>query len=113
MMRKKSLKMRKTKKTKKVKMMMKQKNQRNMMKRSMKRCNISFPVYKKLDPTHRVLAVSQKIPHFSGTDVARGVITLIFFIAQNCVLVNLSVLDLILPKSSEKGTHKQECVLPQ
>lgn len=52
-MKKKNLKMRKTKrKTKTVKMMKKQKNQRNMMKRSMKRYDVSFLIYKKSYHTH-------------------------------------------------------------
>ena len=62
MMKNKNLKMRKTKqKTKKVKMMKKQKNQRNMMKRSMKRYNVNFPLYTgRSHSWSTVLGVSQR-----------------------------------------------------
>lgn len=72
-------------------MMTKQKNQRNMMKRSMKRYEVSFPIYTKSDCTHWVVFWLPTKEASLAFLTLRGCCTaLVFLVALQCVVVHLS-----------------------
>lgn len=102
MMKKKNLTMRKTEqKIRKVKMMKKLKNQRNMMKRNMKRCFIFFSVYTRSDHSH--WAVCWLSPAFLKQRESHGErhCSINFPCCSTLCCSYASVLDLLLPNSSE------------